>query len=249
VRGLALALVFLGGFAVFLVAGAPLSVALRLAHVRERGIDYAGASGSVWRGVVRDVRVARQPVGDVEIAVVPAALLHGALGLDVSVRGAVRASGSARLGLDGSVRVRDASLVMETRDLARLHPAIAGRGGEVFVRLDEIVLDRTRACARAQGVIRTDVLTRGSSTADWKGPPLEGAVACADGALTVALRGAEDGVDVSVDGVLNPQGGARVHADVETESPDVAAALLYLGFQESPEGFSYAYVSNAQGAS
>ena len=247
-KGLSLVLVFVGALAVFLAAGAPLSVALDLADARARGLGYADASGTVWRGTLRDVRVAGQPVGDVALTAQPWSLTQGALAVSLDARGALRARGEAQVSPAGAVTLANASVVLDARDLARLHPELAGRGGEVFIQIDHAAFDAGRACRAAAGAIQTDVLARGDGAA-WRGPPLAGAITCEDGALAVALGGAEAGTDVDVQARLHPGQGVRVLANVKTESPEVAAALLYLGFQEGQEGFSYAYGRGDAGAS
>jgi hypothetical protein len=242
-------LIFLVALGAFLVAGLPLSTALGMLEARERGLDYESASGTVWRGSIHGARLANQDVGEVDVALSSAGLARGVAELQFQSRGALRARGVLSAGLGGAVELSDATLVADARDLGRLHPDLAARGGEFFVRLDEAAFDLRGGCARASGVVQSDVLARGGGSTGWRGPALEGAISCTDGSLTVALSGAEEGTAVSIDAMLNARSGTRVFADVSTENPEVAAALAYLGFVENESGFSYAYQSRQDTAS
>jgi len=249
VKFVGLILIFVAALAGFLITSAPLSAALDMMQVHQRGLIYSDASGTIWRGVVRDVSVAGQRVGDVEISVARAALLRGEGAVTFSSRGSVRADGVLRIRLGGVVRLERATFVVDARDLTRLHPDIAARGGEVFVRVEEAVFNHQKECMRASGAVQTDVLARGADAARWRGPVLEGDISCADGALMIALSGAESGVDVRVTAQLSARDGARLVADVSTQEPTLAAPLLYFGFEENSEGFTYAYESAGGGAS
>jgi hypothetical protein len=239
----ALVAVFVLTFAVTLAASAPLGPLLRLAGVERHGFAYERATGTIWGGEVAGLSVGRERLGDVRVALEPASLLRGRLRAAFQIRGAMRGRGTAEYALDGTWLVEDAAFAVSMTDLGRLHAELKDRGGELSVSLDRARLDRRRACASVEGRARTDVLARGAGAdglAAWRGPVLEGAIACEGGEVVVRLAGADARASVAAEARIDLATGSTFVATVETEDPGVRLALGALGFAERDGAFAYA---------
>lgn len=241
-RGFALVLIFIGAFVVTLGASAPLAPLLQLAGLEARGLAYDSASGSIWRGEVAGLRVGPERLGDVRLTLAPAALLQGKLQARFEAAGPLRASGAAEYALGGDWLLRDAVFVVSMTDLGRLHPELKDRGGEFRADLALAEVNAAGDCVYAQGLARTDVLTHagGSAMGVWRGPALEGAIACEGGDLVVRLNGADASARVVVEARIDLTTGSTFLATVETEDPAVRLALGALGFAERDGSFAYA---------
>ncbi len=240
--------VFLAAFLGVAVAGAPLSVVLNLAGLEGRGVRYAAVTGTVWRGAIEGLSIGGQTVGRVNLVVDPMALLTGAIRMDVDAAGAVQARGRATAGLGGGWSLQDATLVANLADMTRLDPEIAARGGELFVVIDEMRFDGSGRCLAARGEARSNALERAAQELDWRGPVLEGPIACEDDHLLAVLEGADDRAEVRVRALWRPGASGSVEARVETTDDRLQLALLALGFQEdAPGAFLYARTANELG--
>lgn len=232
--------VFALAFAGFLLAWAPLAAALSFAGVAERGVAFTDVRGTIWNGRVEGLRVAGRPVGDVEMRLDPMGLLGLSLRAQVETVGVVRARGAVALDMARVLSASDASLRVDARYLDALHPALAGRDGDFFLRLDEFAVDAQGACLRAQGRAETDILTHPVRAGDWAGPPLEGPVTCEAGAMIVALGGENADGRVSLRARLEAGTGASLVIRVEEPSAQARLALPHLDFSDDGDALVYA---------
>jgi hypothetical protein len=240
VRVFALSAIFLAVFAITLVVSTPLSPLLQLAAVERHGFAYDRATGTLWGGEVAGLRVGRERLGDVRVALAPRSLLAGRVRAGFQIRGAMRGRGEAEYGLDGTWLVEEATFAVSMTDLGRLHPELKDRGGELYVALDRAQLDARRTCLSAEGRARTDVLSRGiGGLADWRGPVLEGEIVCEAGNVVVRLAGADERARVVAEARIDLATGSTFIATVETADPDMRLALAALGFAEREGSFAY----------
>lgn len=242
-RGLALVLLFVGVLVGTLVSAAPLPPLLQLAGLQSRGLAYDRAAGSVWRGEVAGLRIGTERLGDVRLALEPAALARGQIRTRFEAAGALRGYGAAAYAPGRGWLLEDSVFVVRMTDLGAVHPELDDRGGEFRVDLAEAAVDASGRCLAARGEARTDVLTH--SAADgalgaWRGPALEGAIDCEDGDLVMRLAGADANARVAVEARIDLRTGSTVLATVETEDPSVRLALAALGFAEQDGAYAYA---------
>jgi general secretion pathway protein N len=215
-RGL-LALGFVLAFVAAAVAFLPLAAALRWSGVERRGLSAASATGTVWRGELKDARYGGVNLGDVMVGLDAAALLGGRLRLrTASESGAFR--GAAAWVLNG----RDAGLEAATGELApsvlRTPLPLSGpvRFGDVFIRF------RGGRCAAAGG--RVDVASAAGA--------LSGPLRCANGALNLPLQGRTAAGETRLAVTLQGDGRYRVEGRVLAPEPAAAASLRLAGFAD-----------------
>ncbi len=223
-----LAVIFILCFAAVAVATLPLSAALRAVDLDARGLAYSWASGTVWNGEVADLSWRGQPLGDAKVALKPAALLLGRLGMDVALSGAaVTGQGFIALTMGGIV-ADDLTLSANVADLPLLLPLT----GKVALDLDYAALSRG-GCRRIEGTINTDALVHRPAGLAWRGPELGGSIACVDGAIEIPLKGESGSDSVTVALTLDPGGAFGVRIDARTPNQTLLSALSAVGFKES----------------
>ncbi len=238
-RIVALILIFLTTFISVLIARAPAAAVLDVVDLEGAGVTYAQVHGSVWNSLLTDVRANGRRIGDVSLRIHPLALFTGQARAELSVRGAgLRGRGQLQAGLNGRLAMRDAQLIMDVSQVEALHDLVRARGGEVLLRFDRIVLDRS-GCVEAAGLVVTDVLARPDGRTTWRGPELQGAPACEGSDLVLALDGANEGGAIRVAASLSPDGRAGFTADVETDNTDFLLAAALFGFQNVDGVFKY----------
>ncbi len=237
---LARILVFAIAFTGFLIAWAPLAAALSLAGVRERGMEFTDVRGTIWNGRIDGLRVAGRPVGDVEMRIDPMGLLGLTVRADVETIGVVRARGAVAMDFARVLSASGASLRVDARYLDALHPALAGRDGDFFLRLDEFAVDPHGACLRAEGRAQTDILTHPAHAGDWAGPALEGPVSCEAGAMILAMQGENEDGRVNLRARLEAGAGASLVIRVEEPSAQARLALPHLDFSDDGDTLVYA---------
>jgi hypothetical protein len=242
-RPLALAVIFAVTFLGTLAASAPLAPLLRLAGVGQHGFSFERATGTLWSGEVAGLRVGRERLGDVRIALAPQSLLRARVRARFEIRGALRGRGEAEWSPAAGWLVEDSVFAVGMADLGALHPELTDRGGELYVAIAHARLDGARSCVEARGEARTDVLSRGAGAglaADWLGPVLDGGIACEAGEVVVRLAGADERARVAAEARIDLATGSTFVATVETEDPGVRLALGALGFDERDGAFAYA---------
>jgi hypothetical protein len=243
-RVFTLAVVFVLVFVGTLIARAPLEPLLSVAKVRQRGLAYESAVGTVWGGEIAGLRVGPERLGDVRLALDPKALLGGRVLTRFDIQGPLRAHGAAAYALGRGWRVQNATFAASMSDMGSLHPELKDRGGELFAALANAEVDADGDCLDADGRVETDVLARGAGGAvgDWRGPALTGVISCEAGDVVLRLAGADDSARVVVEARIDLATGSTFVATVQTEDPTVRLALGALGFAE--QGGSFAYTMN-----
>ncbi len=188
------------------------------------------ASGTVWNGTLHRVHWDGRPLGDIDVALQPRALLAGVqrVRLEGAAASAVLLDGRRR-GIEGA----HGTLAIDR---------VAGLGGlDLRLGLDDatMVFDAT-GCRAAGGSVRL-----GLSLPAAPAPLLElaGTPACAGDSVRVRLVPSA-GTDAApdVDALLEVAGDGRwrLHALVRAPDPSTRFALQAAGFQEAPGGLSRA---------
>ncbi len=227
------ALAFLAGA----VARFPLSAALSLGGARAEGLDWRAAEGTVWSGRVRGLTVRDYPLGDASLSLSPLSLLTLSPAADVALAGP-EANGRARIVLTpgGAARLSDGQASLRLSELTAIDARLRARGGSLTARDVEIAF-RDGRCTQARGALQTDALTYGFG-GDWRGPVLDGAMACDNGVLVMALTGADEAQEVEARAMLG-RGETRVEAAVRSDDPALARIAPLIGFTPYGEGWRY----------
>lgn len=225
----ALVAIVAAGLGVAVLALVPLRLPLERLDV-PAALAATDASGTVWSGTLHRVHWNGRPLGDIDVALQPLALLGGV----------------QRVRLDGA----GASLVLlhgRQRGFDDAHGSlaiqrVAGLGGlDVRLDLDDaaIVFDAT-GCRAAGGGVRLALSLPAAPT-----PLLElaGTPACVGGIARVMLApaaGTDAAPDVDASLEVGADGSWRLHALVRGADPSTRLALQAAGFQEGPGGLSRA---------
>lgn len=218
----ALFAVFVIGFTVALVGTVPMSVALSWVGANQAGLSAVTVSGSIWNGRLKAVQYRAIPLGDVEAALDPFALIagtrrlavNGPLGAAILVQGATHGFESA-----------DATV-----DIAHLR-ADASLAGHARLEQATLLFSEDR-CVRAEGRLATDILKHA-----FDGPEATGALACAGDAAVARLDGEFQEGAVTIALRLDANGHYQAETRVTSASPMVRTALALAGFTESGGGF------------
>lgn len=217
-----LACAFVAAFSSALPGTAPMSLALSWLNADEFGLSAADVSGTIWSGRLKEARYRAMPLGDVEVALDPLALLagtrraavRGPLGKVTLVQGAVHGFENA-----------DAAMAVEH---LRLAPGLTGH-----VRLEKAaMLFSDGRCARAEGRMATDVLERA-----FGGPEISGDLSCAGDAAIAQLQGLKQDIAVRVVLRLDARGRYQAETHIASTSAFVRGALALAGFAERADGF------------
>lgn len=217
----------LGGSAgvIFTLVSLPLAIALPAAPPDDSGIAARKAERSVWAGTLRDVSVAGLPLGDMNVALRPWALLLG----EAQLRFATNTLRGTLVAASGSAGMTDATGAI---DLAgRLRPLpVASLGLE-----DVSVMFRDGRCASARGRVRAVVAGDIGGLALPAG--LSGTARCDGTKLLLPLTG-QSGME-RIDLRVGQRGDWRADVSVRTSDPMLAARLLTAGFATGPGGYTF----------
>lgn len=213
------------------LADIPASVAPLIAGFSKRGVAYEGASGTIWRGVLHGVSLGGARVGDVAFTTDAFALLGGAARAKFSVNGgALRGDGAATVNLFKKVTLRNVAVTLDLsafRTMRVLDQPVQGAARVTISRLD-LTGDR---CARAEGMVTTDVLAVVAQAYNKHGFPMSGALACRNGELSLALAGHDDGLSATAELRLKKGFKIASSAALKSADPEIALALQTLGFR------------------
>jgi general secretion pathway protein N len=224
----ALAAVFSAATLILILATMPLGLALA-GRGPDAGLSAASASGTVWRGELRDAVFGGVRLGNVQMGVSPLSLLTARVRLGFRSEG-VR--GALRLG-PGRIELLDIDGVLP---LGALAPQA---GLDARLGLTDFSLDlRRAACQRAGGEVSLDQIRL--SGLELPGLVLTGAAACAGKDLMVPLRGQAEGVDVQADLRTTPAGAYEARLTLRTTRPEVEAALAAAGYRRTLDGYEAA---------
>lgn len=222
-------------FAAGAAARLPLSAALALSGARDAGLDWRAAEGTIWSGRVYGLGLHGYALGDAHAALAPLSLVTLSPRVTLGLAGP-EAEAQATVTLrPGYLSLRDGAARLRLAEMVAIDPRLRARGGTLTAEDVEIVMQDGR-CVRASGALASDALTYGFG-GDWRGPPLSGALSCADGALAMHLAGRDETQEIEAEALLG--GGYSVEARVHSQDPDLARIAPLIGFTEYGEGWRY----------
>lgn len=211
--------------AVIAVMTLPLAVVLPAALPDNSGIAARKAEGDVWFGTLRDVSVAGLPLGDMNVALRPWALVLGEarLGFATNALRGTLVAGSGRAGMIDATGAIDLA--------GRLRPLpVASFGLE-----DVSVVFRDGRCASAKGRARAVVAGDIGGLALPAG--LTGTARCDGAKLHLPLTG-QSGME-RIDLRVGQRGDWRADVAVRTSDPVMVTRLLAAGFTTGPGGYTF----------
>lgn len=232
---------FLVVFLAALVWRMPASFVFERAGLPGGAVSFTYVGGTVWEGTVSGLNVGGQPLGQVRFKLRPGALVAGRLVYDVRVSGeTAEARGTVGIGLDRSVALTDAFADINIQALRRLDPRLRQAPAKLQVTLDELRLDRRRACRAGDGALSTDLLMAAGRRWNWQGPDMLGEIACRDGAFQVRLESAPGPDRIEADAVLNAASlRYNLTARVESAHPGLGDAMRVLDFTAEDGAYVY----------
>lgn len=209
----------------------PLRIVFDMSGLGNRGVSARTIEGSVWSGTIRDLRLGRLSLGDMDASLSPAALLGGE-----TVLAMTRASdlpGQPPLAFDlarsgDSIAMRNASGDIATADLFAPLP------------LRSVTLDGAniafvgRRCSTASGAVRVNIEQSLFGITLQRG--LSGTLRCDGGDLLIPLRGQSglEQMDIRITGA------GRYTADFTLGglAGGTGAALSVLGFRQQGDAMA-----------
>lgn len=217
----------LGLLALAIIALFPLRVALGLIDIERTGLTARAVAGPVWSGAIGDLRLGEQSLGSFEVGLDPLAALTGRTDLrferfndpEGPLFGTLRSGKRGNGIVDTSGRLAAASLFaplpVDTIDLA-----------------NATVLFADGRCVAASGRLTSSVNTRIAGLDLSRG--LEGALSCEGERVRVAMvsKSRMERIDLTI----AANGDYRAWMRISAEAPDLAAALMLLGFRPSGGG-------------
>lgn len=215
----------------------PLRIVFETSGLGSRGVSARSVEGSVWAGTIRDLRLGRLSLGDMDASLSPAALLRGETVL--AMTRATDTSGQPPLAFDlvrsgDSTAMRNASGDIATADLFAPLP------------LRSVTLDGAniafvgRRCSAASGAVRVNIEQSLFGISLQRG--LSGTLRCDGDDLLIPLKGQSglEQMDIRITGA------GRYTADFKLGglAGGAGAALSVLGFR--PQGDAMAIRINGR---
>jgi general secretion pathway protein N len=226
-RGLLIALVL----ALALLVLLPLRIVFDLADLGARGVSARSIEGTIWSGTVRDLRLGKLSLGDLDAGLSPSGLLGGELVL--SMRRSADAPGQSPLAFDlakagASIAMRRATGEIALADLLAPLPVRSVSLDGVDVAFDG------KNCAAASGAVRVNIEQSLFGVTLQRG--LSGNLRCNGADLLIPLKGQSglEQMDLSV------QGNGRYSADFRLGGLTASAvpALSALGFRQQGDAMA-----------
>ena len=217
-----LIVLFLLAFAVFAAARLPLAAALRLTD----GIAARRVEGTVWNGRLEGAILYGRHVGDLHLALAPWPLVLGRLRIDWTLGGGALA-GAGRLTRmpGGALRIVDSRLA---GPVAALSPPLPV-AGDFRAEASEIRFG-PEGCRQAAGRLWSDAPARSAGLLDWRGPALEGEIACTGDALALPLGGRDGMTEIDLRLLLRPDRRHAATLGIATDDARLRLSLPALGF-------------------
>lgn len=227
--------VFAVGLVVFAVANLPLSAVLAWSGAQSMRLSYAQAEGTVWDGRLRDAVVGPMALGDVDLALQPLDLLRGRAAIRTRFAGGpVSGEGLVTADLSRTLRLKNARMA---GDLAAL-PTVAPMTGAFAADIETLVISEA-GCRAGTGTVAADPVIHDGAGKSWTSPPLSGTLTCADGVLSLPVRGEAGAERVAMDLALEPDRSYRIGLDIRTGNQGAVQAMTLLGFEEAGGSFRY----------
>lgn len=217
--------------AVLLALFLPLRIVFDASGLASRGVSARSIEGSVWSGTIRDLRLGRLSLGDMDARLSPLALLNGEI-----VLGMTRAGDSADptplafdLGSSGTMlTLRNATGEVPASDLLAPLPVRS-------VALDGVTIGFDgKACSQSSGAVRVNIEQSLFGITLQRG--LSGTLRCDGTELLLPLKGQSglEQMDIRI------TGDGRYAADFRLDglSSGMGAALGALGFRPQGDGMA-----------
>lgn len=209
----------------------PLRIVFDMSGLGERGISARSIEGSIWSGTVRDLRLGRLSLGDMDAGLSPAALLGGEIAL--AMTRATDAPGQPPLAFTlarsgESFAMRDATGEIGTADLFAPLPlrSVALDGAQIAFA--------DGRCSDASGAVRVNIEQNLFGITLQRG--LSGSIRCDAGDLLIPLKGQSglEQMDIRI------TGSGRYSADFRLGglAGGAGAALAALGFRQQGEAMA-----------
>ncbi|MCG6119290.1 MAG: type II secretion system protein N [Blastomonas sp.] len=209
----------------------PLRIVFDMSALGSRGVSARSVEGSVWSGTIRDLRLGRLSLGDMDASLSPAALLGGETVL--AMTRAADVPGQPPLAFDlarsgNSIAMRNASGDIATADLFAPLPLRS-------VTLDGATIAFAgRRCSDASGAVRVNIEQSLFGITLQRG--LSGTLRCDGDDLLIPLRGQSglEQMDIRITGA------GRYTADFTLGglAGGAGAALSALGFRQQGDAMA-----------
>jgi general secretion pathway protein N len=226
-RTVLIALALVAALLVFL----PLRIVFDMAGLGARGVSARAVEGSIWSGTVRDLRIGKLSLGDLDAGLSPLGLLGGELVLDMTR--AADAAGQPPLAFKlarsgDSIAMRNGLGEIATADLFAPLPLRS-------ISLDGVdIAFAGRNCAAASGAVRVNIEQSLFGLTLQRG--LSGNLRCDGNALLVPLKGQSglEQMDIRI------SGNGRYAADFRLGglAASAAPALSALGFRQQGDAMA-----------
>jgi general secretion pathway protein N len=209
----------------------PLRIAFDMSGLGSRGVSARSVEGSIWSGTVRDLRIGRLSLGDMDASLSPLALLGGETVLAMARAGDT--PGQPPLAFDlarsgDSIAMRNASGDIATADLFAPLP------------LRSVTLDGAniafagRTCSAASGAVRVNIEQSLFGISLQRG--LSGTLRCDGGDLLIPLKG-QSGLE-QMDIRITGQGRYTADFKLGGLAGGAGAALSVLGFRQQGDAMA-----------
>ena len=211
-----------------LIAFFPLRLALGASDLKRMGFTARQVSGTIWHGRIGELQLRSQPLGTVEVALDPLALLLGKVSMhfervahpDGPLEGRILA-GSTRGLVDTNGRIAVA-------DMFRPLPIAALELEKVTIRF------RDGQCEAASGRVRPIIAAPIPGLTFDAG--LSGAVECDGERARVTMATPSGGQRLEF--YIGESGNYRGWMSIRSSRPDLNGALAIFGFRPSPQGMT-----------
>jgi general secretion pathway protein N len=209
----------------------PLRIVFDMGGLGARGVSARTIEGSVWSGTVRNLRLGRLTLGDMDAGLSPIGLLGGEMVL--AMERAADAPEAPPLSFDlaksgDSIAMRDATGEIATSDLFAPLPLRS-------VALEDVnVAFVGRTCSAASGAVRVNIEQSLFGISLQRG--LSGTLRCDKGDLLVPLKG-QSGLE-QMDIRITGQGRYTADFKLGGLAGGAGAALSVLGFRQQGDAMT-----------
>lgn len=210
------------------VALFPLRAALAMSDLGRIGFTARQAGGTVWAGRIGELHLRSQPIGTVDVAFDPIALLFGTVSMRFSRLDNPDGPLEGRLVAGGTRGLVDTSGRIAVAEMFSPLPVAALELENVTIRF------RDGTCERASGRIRPILAAPVPGLTFDAG--LSGAVECDAERARVSMSSPSGGERIEF--YIRETGDYRGWMSVRSSRPDVAGALASYGFRPSPQGMT-----------
>jgi hypothetical protein len=201
-------------------------------------LSVTGADGTIWRGRLTGVSYNGVFIGDIGYRLSPLALFLGRIGVDAQSAGGAL-SGRARVTLTpGGADFRDVDAEFNLGAIRQYTFFGARYQGLARLKAGRLKL--------ANGGCKVDAATFSTTAFEaisrrWSDRPfpLDGAIACLDGALVASLEGESADGKAVIGLTIRPDFTYGVRIAAQPRRDDVSKALQLFGFENKDGGLSY----------